>query len=75
MDQTGEMRMAGTMPEYRSQGLISYVIYTQTQALNKLGFPQYSHVDKNNKIMQKMSYNLQHILMPCSWNQWHCVPL
>lgn len=75
MDQTGEMRMAGTVPEYRSQGLISYVIYNQTQALNKLGFPLYSHVDKNNKIMQRMSYNLQCILMPCSWNQWHCEPL
>lgn len=75
MDQTGEIRMAGTLPEYRKQGLISYVIYIQTQALNNLGFPIYSHTDKNNKIMQKMSYNLHHIRMPCTWNQWYCVPL
>ncbi|CAK6449338.1 unnamed protein product [Pipistrellus nathusii] len=75
MDQTGEIRMAGTLPEYRKQGLISYIIYIQTQALNKLGFPIYSHVDKNNKIMQKMSYNLHHIRMPCTWNQWNCMPL
>ncbi|XP_016055924.1 PREDICTED: glycine N-acyltransferase [Miniopterus natalensis] len=75
MDQTGEMRMAATVPEYRNQGLISYVIYIHSQALNKLGFPLYSHTDKENKIMQKMCYNLHHICMPCTWNQWHCVPL
>uniref|UniRef100_A0A452UVX2 Glycine N-acyltransferase-like protein n=1 Tax=Ursus maritimus TaxID=29073 RepID=A0A452UVX2_URSMA len=73
MDQTGEMRMAGTMPEYRDQGLISHVIYFQTQALDKLGFPLYSHTDKNNKIMQKMCYKLNYIPMPCDWNQWHCL--
>ncbi|XP_032212582.1 glycine N-acyltransferase-like isoform X1 [Mustela erminea] len=75
MDQTGEMRMAGTVPEYRKQGLISYVIYSQTQALHKLGFPLYSHTDKNNRIMQQMSYNLHYIRLPCDWNQWYCVPL
>ncbi|XP_058383397.1 glycine N-acyltransferase-like [Diceros bicornis minor] len=75
MDQTGEIRMAGTMPEYRAQGLISYVIYSLVQALDKLGFPIYSHTDKDNKIMQKMSLNLNHIPMPCDWNQWNCVPL
>ncbi|XP_070282691.1 glycine N-acyltransferase-like [Myotis yumanensis] len=75
MDQTGEIRMAGTLPEYRKQGLISYVVYNQTKALNNLGFPIYSHVDKNNKIMQKIGYNLHHIRMPCTWNQWYCVPL
>ncbi|KAM7085434.1 glycine N-phenylacetyltransferase-like isoform 2-T7 [Molossus nigricans] len=75
MDQTGELRMAGTVPEYRKRGLISYLIYCQTQALSKLGFPMYSHTDKNNKIMQKMSHNLHHIRMPCTWNQWHCEPL
>uniref|UniRef100_A0A8C7BMT3 Glycine N-acyltransferase-like protein n=1 Tax=Neovison vison TaxID=452646 RepID=A0A8C7BMT3_NEOVI len=39
MDQTGELRMAGTVPEYRKQGLISHVIYSQTQALHKLDCP------------------------------------
>ncbi|XP_045152988.1 glycine N-acyltransferase-like [Echinops telfairi] len=75
MDQTGELRMAGTVPQYRAQGLISSVIYSQIQALDKLGFPLYAHTDKSHKIMQKMSYNLQHIQMPCDWNQWNCVPL
>ncbi|KAG8511288.1 Glycine N-acyltransferase, partial [Galemys pyrenaicus] len=75
MDQTGELRMAATLPEYRSQGLISYIIHYQEQALNKLGFPIYSHVNKNNISMQKMSYALHYIPMPCDWNQWHCVPL
>ncbi|XP_036736261.2 glycine N-acyltransferase [Manis pentadactyla] len=75
MDYTGEMRMAGTLPEYRNLGLISYVIYTQTQSLNKLGFPIYSHTDKSNKIMQSLSHRQNHIPMACSWNQWHCVPL
>ncbi|KAK1335822.1 hypothetical protein QTO34_003617 [Cnephaeus nilssonii] len=58
MDQTGEIRMAGTLPEFQKQGLITYVIYIQSQALNNLGFPVYYHTDKNNKIMQKVSYNL-----------------
>ncbi|XP_077604966.1 glycine N-acyltransferase-like [Crocuta crocuta] len=75
MDYTGEIRMAGTVPEYRAQGLISHIIYSHCLSLYQLGFPIYSHVDKNNKIMQKMSNRLHHVTMPCSWNQWHCVPL
>lgn len=75
MDQTGEMRMAGTKLEYRAQGLVTYVIFSHSQVLTKLGFPSYSHVDKRNKIMQKMSHTLNHLRMPCSWNQWNCVPL
>ncbi|XP_003275394.1 glycine N-acyltransferase [Nomascus leucogenys] len=75
MDQTGEMRMAGTLPEYRLHGLVTYVIYSHAQKLGKLGFPVYSHVDYSNEAMQKMSYTLQHIPIPRSWNQWNCVPL
>ncbi|XP_055994796.1 glycine N-acyltransferase-like [Sorex fumeus] len=75
MDQTGELRMAGTLPEYRSLGLISYIIHHQAQTLHKLGFPIYCHTDKKNKIMQKMCNRMHYVLMPCSWNQWHCVPL
>lgn len=75
MDQTGELRIAGTLPEYRSLGLISFIIHHQSQTLHKLGFPVYSHTNKSNKIMVKMCYNLHHMLMPCDWNQWHCVPL
>ncbi|XP_036282882.1 glycine N-phenylacetyltransferase [Pipistrellus kuhlii] len=75
IDQTGEIRMAGTLPEYRNQGLISYITYIHTQALNNLGFPVYGHIAKNNNIMQKMIYNLHYICMPCAWNQWNCVSL
>ncbi|XP_020938662.1 glycine N-acyltransferase-like isoform X1 [Sus scrofa] len=74
MDQTGEMRMAGTMPKYRRQGLITYLSYIQTQALNKLGFPMYSHVDRANHIMQKLALNMKNIRMPCDWNQWNFLP-
>ncbi|XP_053416072.1 glycine N-acyltransferase-like [Nycticebus coucang] len=75
MDQTGEMRMAGTIPEYRLHGLVSYVVYSQGQTMDRLGFPVYSHVDNNNKAMQKMSHNLHHIPIPGGWNQWNCVSL
>ncbi|VTJ57447.1 glycine N-phenylacetyltransferase [Marmota monax] len=75
MDQTGEMRMGGTVPEYRGQGLISYVTHVHVQVQEKLGFPVYNHTDRANKIIQKMSHNLHHVPMPCDWNQWHCVPL
>ncbi|XP_062951465.1 glycine N-acyltransferase-like [Cynocephalus volans] len=75
MDQTGEMRMGGTLPDYRVKGLVSYVIHIQGQKMRKLGFPIYSHTEKSNEAMQKMSYTLHHITMPCDWNQWSCVPL
>lgn len=75
MDQTGEMRMGGTLPEYRAQGLVSFVVYSQGQVMKKRGFPIYSHTDKSNIAMQKMSYSLQHLPMPCAWNQWKCVPM
>ncbi|KAM6159802.1 glycine N-phenylacetyltransferase-like [Erethizon dorsatum] len=75
MDYTGEMRMGATMPEYQGQGLISYVLYIQTQTLEKRGFPVYNHTDKANKSMQKISHKLHHVTMPCDWNQWNCVPL
>ncbi|XP_062053857.1 glycine N-phenylacetyltransferase-like [Lepus europaeus] len=75
MDHTGEVRMGGTVPEYRDQGLISYLICIQIEALDKLGFPLYNHTDKANKIVQKMSHTLHHVPMPCDWNQWNCVPL
>ncbi|XP_035298995.1 glycine N-acyltransferase isoform X2 [Cricetulus griseus] len=75
MDQTGEIRMGGTMPKYRTQGLVSFVVYSQEQLMRKRGFPIYSHTDKSNTIMQKMSHSLQHFRMPCAWNQWKCVPV
>lgn len=74
MDQTGEMRMAGTVPEYRAQGLISHIIHTQTLVMDELGYPVYNHTDRANKIIQKMSHTLHHVPMPCDWNQWNCVP-
>ncbi|KAG5200193.1 hypothetical protein JEQ12_006672 [Ovis aries] len=75
MDQTGEMRMAGTLPEYRAQGLVTHAIYQQAQCLLKQGFPVYSHVDPKNQIMQKISQGFNHVPMPCDWNQWNCEPL
>ncbi|KAM5249033.1 glycine N-phenylacetyltransferase-like [Ctenodactylus gundi] len=75
MDHTGEMRMGGTLPEYRGQGLISYLTHVQTRTLEKLGFPVYNHTDRANKTIQKISCSLGHIALPCDWNQWICVPL
>ncbi|XP_027632539.1 glycine N-acyltransferase-like protein Keg1 isoform X2 [Tupaia chinensis] len=75
MDQTGEMRMAGTVPEYRGHSLIYHTIYFQIQNLKKLGFPMYSHVDRANRTMQKQNLALETIILPCDWNQWNCVPL
>ncbi|XP_054419726.1 glycine N-phenylacetyltransferase-like isoform X1 [Pteronotus mesoamericanus] len=75
MDQTGEMRMGATIPEYRGQGLIFYAMSAVFEILGKRGFPIYYHTDKANNIIQKVSDNLSCILMPCDWNQWKCVPL
>lgn len=75
MDQTGEIRMAGTVPDYRAQGLISHIIYAQTLVMDKRGYPVYNHTEKANKVIQKMSHTLNHVPMPCDWNQWNCAPL
>uniref|UniRef100_A0A8C3W722 Glycine N-acyltransferase-like protein n=1 Tax=Catagonus wagneri TaxID=51154 RepID=A0A8C3W722_9CETA len=75
MDQTGEMRMGATLPEYRGQGLISYLMFAHTQTVENLGFPSYNHTDKANKIVQKICHNQHFISFPCGWNQWNCVPL
>uniref|UniRef100_A0A8C7BX72 Glycine N-acyltransferase-like protein n=1 Tax=Neovison vison TaxID=452646 RepID=A0A8C7BX72_NEOVI len=75
MDQTGEIRMGGTVPEYRGKGLISYLMDVHIHALDKLDYPSYYHTALTNKIIQKMSHSLNHITLPCNWNQWHCVPL
>lgn len=75
MDQTGEMRMGATVPEYRGQGLILHVMFAYFQILEKLGFPIYFHTDRANNTIQKASENLSCIPMPCDWNQWKCVPL
>ncbi|XP_036282870.1 glycine N-phenylacetyltransferase-like isoform X1 [Pipistrellus kuhlii] len=75
MDQTGEIRMGATLPEYRGQGLITHMLFATTQALDKRGFPIYNHTDKANNIIQKCSHNLHHVRLPCDWNQWQCVPL
>ncbi|KAM8969513.1 glycine N-acyltransferase [Sarcophilus harrisii] len=74
MDQTGELRMAGTLPEYRGLGLISHIIYHQIQALDKLGYPMYSHIDKDNQPMQRMSQTMKQRCAPCHWQQWDCKP-
>ncbi|KAM7085321.1 glycine N-acyltransferase-like isoform 1-T2 [Molossus nigricans] len=75
MDQTGELRMAGTVPEYRRHGLILHVTRAQIQALEELGFPMYSHVDKANHTMQRLAVKIQSVRMPGAWNQWQYVPL
>lgn len=75
MDHTGELRMGGTLPKYRSQSLIYHVACHQIETLGKLGFPMYAHVDKANFTIQRMSAMLGHVPMPCTWNQWNCVPL
>ncbi|MXQ99192.1 hypothetical protein E5288_WYG007257 [Bos mutus] len=75
MDQTGEIRMGATLPEYRGHGLISHMLAVHTRALDQLGIPVYNHTDKANKIVQKVSHNLHHIAIPHGWNQWNCEPL
>ncbi|XP_051002156.1 glycine N-acyltransferase-like protein Keg1 [Acomys russatus] len=75
MDHTGELRMGGTLPKYRRQGLIYHLARHQIQTLGNLGFPMYAHVDKANFTIQRMAALLRHVPMPSTWNQWNCVPL
>ncbi|KAF7482466.1 glycine N-acyltransferase-like protein Keg1 [Marmota monax] len=75
MDQTGELRIGATVPEYRGQSLLYHIARCQIQTLGKLGFPMYAHVDKANHITQRVTLRLGNIPMPCDWNQWNYVPL
>ncbi|KAM4846968.1 glycine N-phenylacetyltransferase-like [Thomomys bottae] len=75
MDQTGEIRMGGTVPRYRAQGLSSYVLYVHTQAVETLGFPAYNNTGRSNIFARKSCKTLQLVPMPCDWNQWKCEPL
>ncbi|KAM8813972.1 glycine N-acyltransferase isoform 1-T1 [Rhynchonycteris naso] len=75
MDQTGELRMAATMPEYRRHSLVSHLLRAQIQALEKFNFPMYSHVDRANHAMRKVCFKLSFVPMPVDWNQWKCEPL
>ncbi|KAK7800512.1 hypothetical protein U0070_005407 [Myodes glareolus] len=75
MDHTGELRMGGTLPQYRNQGLIHHVASHQIQTINDLGFPMYAHVDKANFTVQRVVARLAHVPMPCTWNQWNYEPL
>ncbi|XP_043773621.1 glycine N-phenylacetyltransferase-like [Cervus elaphus] len=75
MDQTGEIRMGPTLPEYWGHGLISHMLAVHTRALDQLGVPAYNHTDKANKITWRISDNLRHIAIPRGWNQWNRVPL
>ncbi|KAB0346105.1 hypothetical protein FD755_024249 [Muntiacus reevesi] len=75
MDQTGEIRMGATLPQYRGLGLVSHMLAVHTRALDQLGVPAYNHTDKANKIVRRISENLRHIAIPRGWNQWNCVPL
>ncbi|XP_078004348.1 glycine N-acyltransferase-like isoform X2 [Phascolarctos cinereus] len=75
MDQTGELRMAGTLPEYRRQGLISHIIYQHIQDMDKKDYPMYSHIAKDNLHMQQMIHSLKLICATYYWQQWNCEPL
>ncbi|XP_035297362.1 glycine N-acyltransferase-like protein Keg1 [Cricetulus griseus] len=75
MDHTGELRMGGTLPQYRRQGLIYHISHHQIHTLGNLDIPLYVHVDKSNLTMQRVAAMLAHVRMPCNWNQWNYVPL
>ncbi|XP_072494799.1 glycine N-acyltransferase [Notamacropus eugenii] len=75
MDQTGELRMAGTLNEYRRLGLVSHILYYHIQAMDKLGYPMYSHVAKDNPGMQQVCEKLKQKRAPYYWQQWNCEPL
>ncbi|XP_039767339.1 glycine N-acyltransferase isoform X1 [Ornithorhynchus anatinus] len=75
MDQTGEMRMGGTLAEYRNKGFVAHIIYHQIQALVPRGFPVYSNVARANPYMHRLCQSLGISSIPCGWHQWNCVPL
>ncbi|KAL1787566.1 glycine N-acyltransferase Keg1 [Sigmodon hispidus] len=74
MDHTGELRMGGTLPQFRGHSLIYHLALHQIQTLGNLGFPMYAHTDKTNFTIHRMAAILDYVHLPGNWNQWNFVP-
>ncbi|XP_044537272.1 glycine N-acyltransferase-like protein 2 [Gracilinanus agilis] len=73
MEQTGELRMGYTLPEYRGSGMTKQMIFAYLQYLQENGIPYFWEVEEMNEPSHKVAKAFG-FHVDCGWHEWKCVP-
>uniref|UniRef100_A0A5F8GS07 Glycine N-acyltransferase-like protein n=1 Tax=Monodelphis domestica TaxID=13616 RepID=A0A5F8GS07_MONDO len=73
-EQTGELRMGYTLPEYRKNGFAKWIMATFMQHLQKNYVPFYGHVEEMNEQGHNLAKSVGFHVVDCNWHEWKCVP-
>ncbi|XP_044537219.1 glycine N-acyltransferase-like protein 2 [Gracilinanus agilis] len=74
MEQTGELRMSYTLPEYREKNIAKWILATFVQYFQENDMPFYCHVEEMNEQGHKLVKSAGFRVVDCSWHEWKCVP-
>ncbi|XP_027717156.1 putative glycine N-acyltransferase-like protein 1B [Vombatus ursinus] len=74
MDQTGELRMACTLPQYRAKGIGHYLKVNTLQYLFKENIPFFLHIAEKKKYLFRGLIQSGFHSYPHGWNQWTLTP-
>uniref|UniRef100_F7GI23 Glycine N-acyltransferase-like protein n=1 Tax=Monodelphis domestica TaxID=13616 RepID=F7GI23_MONDO len=74
MEQTGELRMGFTLPEYRDRGMIKQMMIAYIQYLQENGVPFFCETEETNGPPHKVAKSLGFHVVDCGWHEWKCVP-
>lgn len=74
MEQSCELRMAYTVPEYRSQGNMWEIGFHLVEYLTQRKIPFYIHVADKRERAQQMVKIFGFNEVSCGWHQWQCTP-
>ncbi|XP_074132052.1 glycine N-acyltransferase-like protein 2 [Sminthopsis crassicaudata] len=74
MEQTNEMRMGHTLPEYQNRGIAKQMMSASMQYLQKNDIPFFTHVEEMNEYSHKLAKAIDLHVADCGWHEWKCVP-
>ncbi|XP_078531990.1 glycine N-phenylacetyltransferase-like [Lissotriton helveticus] len=75
MDQSAELRMGYTIPEYRRIGLFKHLLMALMDSLTQPDLPFYLHIAKDNREVKGPTESADFKFAHCGWYQWTCQPL
>ncbi|XP_069482024.1 glycine N-phenylacetyltransferase-like isoform X3 [Ambystoma mexicanum] len=75
MDQSAELRMGYTLPEYRRMGLFMHLLWAFEDSLAQPDLPFYLHMAEGNKLVKGSTEKAGYRYANCGWYQWNCQPL
>ncbi|XP_030077007.1 putative glycine N-acyltransferase-like protein 1B [Microcaecilia unicolor] len=75
MEESGEIRMGYTLPEYRRMGISKSLVKSFLGSLIQKNFPVYMHVAENNENAKGVPLGLGFHIATCGWYQWKCSPM